>query len=78
MFGLAGLKDEQSIREMTDRYVVVTPEECVELAHEYGRGGTLGFSPLMGGLDPEFAWESLELFDAEVLPALRTSGLLDE
>jgi hypothetical protein len=33
--------------------------------------GTLLFHPLMGGLDPELAWESLELFASAVLPKLR-------
>ena len=78
MFGLAGLKDTATIRSETARYRVVTPEECIALAHEFGRGGTLGFSPLMGGLDPQFAWESLELFEARVLPAIAGAGLLDE
>lgn len=27
--------------------------------------------PLMGGLPPDLAWESLELIAAKVLPALR-------
>jgi alkanesulfonate monooxygenase SsuD/methylene tetrahydromethanopterin reductase-like flavin-dependent oxidoreductase (luciferase family) len=49
-------------------YVVVTPEECRELA-EASRGLTL--HPLMGGIDPALAWESLRLIEAEVLPHLR-------
>jgi hypothetical protein len=49
------------------QYKVVTPTQCVELAR---REGFLSFKPLMGGLDPAFAWESLRLFEKEVLPAL--------
>jgi hypothetical protein len=30
----------------------------------------LMFHPLMGGLDPEVAWENLKLFETEVLPHL--------
>ena len=32
------------------------------------------FNPLAGGLPPALPWESLELFAAEVLPALRPEG----
>jgi len=50
-------------------YRVVTPDECVALAEEYGR---VLLHPLMGGLSPALAWESLELFERAVLPRLRT------
>lgn len=49
---------------------VVTPEQCIEMARQEG---ALLFDPLFGGLSPDLAWESLELFEARVLPALRTS-----
>jgi alkanesulfonate monooxygenase SsuD/methylene tetrahydromethanopterin reductase-like flavin-dependent oxidoreductase (luciferase family) len=48
-------------------YKIVTPEDCIAL---YRKEGTLSFKPLMGGLDPDFAWESLRLFEHEVLPRL--------
>jgi len=48
-------------------YRVVTPDEAVALAHE---NGVLVFHPLMGGLDPDLGWESLELFASAVLPRL--------
>lgn len=54
------------------RSVVVTPEHCVELVHSTG---VLSLHPLMGGLDPELAAESLELIEHEVLPVLIASGL---
>jgi len=50
-------------------YRVVTPEGCLQLIDE-GGVGLLVLHPLMGGLDPELAWSSLELFAAEVLPRL--------
>jgi alkanesulfonate monooxygenase SsuD/methylene tetrahydromethanopterin reductase-like flavin-dependent oxidoreductase (luciferase family) len=53
-------------------YKVVTPDECIELANELGDFGTLLFHPLMGGIPPDLAWESLELFEAKVLPRLRS------
>jgi len=52
-------------------YAVVTPAECVAMARAKGPDGQLTLHPLMGGLDPALAWESLELFAAEVLPELR-------
>ncbi len=49
------------------RYAVVTPGECVDLAR---RDGRLTLHPLMGGIEPELAWQSLRLLEAEVLPHL--------
>jgi alkanesulfonate monooxygenase SsuD/methylene tetrahydromethanopterin reductase-like flavin-dependent oxidoreductase (luciferase family) len=49
------------------RYAVLTPDEAVALAK---RDGRLMLHPLMGGLAPELAWQSLALFEAEVLPRL--------
>jgi alkanesulfonate monooxygenase SsuD/methylene tetrahydromethanopterin reductase-like flavin-dependent oxidoreductase (luciferase family) len=49
-------------------YEIVTPEEAIDLVR--GRGA-VSFKPLMGGLDPDVGWESLQLFEAKVLPALR-------
>jgi alkanesulfonate monooxygenase SsuD/methylene tetrahydromethanopterin reductase-like flavin-dependent oxidoreductase (luciferase family) len=48
-------------------YRVVTPQECVALARATD---SLTFKPLVGGLDPEAAWESLQLFADKVLPHL--------
>jgi hypothetical protein len=49
-------------------YLVVSPDECVALARE--TGSLLLHHPLMGGLDPDLAWESLELVASKVLPRL--------
>lgn len=48
-------------------YRVVTPDECLDLARQ---SGSLAFKPLVGGLDPDLAWESLETFEHKVLPRL--------
>jgi alkanesulfonate monooxygenase SsuD/methylene tetrahydromethanopterin reductase-like flavin-dependent oxidoreductase (luciferase family) len=61
------LTDAASVRS-DGRYLVVRPQECVELAAERGM---LAFRPLMGGLHPDLAWQSLRLFEREVLPVLR-------
>ena len=50
------------------RYLVLTPEEAVEQISK-DRGLTL--HPLMGGIHPDLAWESLRLLEHEVLPKVR-------
>lgn len=51
-------------------YQIVTPEQCAAIARELGPGGRIALHPLMGGMDPDLGWESLELFAAKVLPQL--------
>jgi alkanesulfonate monooxygenase SsuD/methylene tetrahydromethanopterin reductase-like flavin-dependent oxidoreductase (luciferase family) len=51
-------------------YRIVTPDECVQLIDELGPTGALCFHPLMGGMDPDLGWESLELYATKVLPRL--------
>jgi alkanesulfonate monooxygenase SsuD/methylene tetrahydromethanopterin reductase-like flavin-dependent oxidoreductase (luciferase family) len=51
-------------------YVIITPEECVQLAHDLGPMGSLVLHPLIGGMPPDQAWPSLELIASKVLPAL--------
>jgi alkanesulfonate monooxygenase SsuD/methylene tetrahydromethanopterin reductase-like flavin-dependent oxidoreductase (luciferase family) len=52
-------------------YRVVSPEEAVALAESLGSESTFALSPLLGGLDPEFAWQSLRLFEREVWPHIK-------
>lgn len=49
-------------------YVVLTPDECVDLAERTGR---VILHPLMGGLDPAIGWQSLKLFEEKVLPRIK-------
>jgi alkanesulfonate monooxygenase SsuD/methylene tetrahydromethanopterin reductase-like flavin-dependent oxidoreductase (luciferase family) len=58
---------EDDVRR-SDVYKVVTPDGCVELAREHGR---VLLHPLMGGIEPELGWASLELFASAVLPRIR-------
>ncbi len=60
------LVDAESLRT-SGRYLVVSPEECVELVR---RDDGLVLHPLMGGIPPELAWESLHLVEREVLPSV--------
>lgn len=49
---------------------VYTPEELVDTCRAMGPDGVVHLTPLEGGLPPDLAWESLHLFEAEVLPHL--------
>ncbi len=51
----------------TGNFQIVTPEQCLKIAQ---RCDEIMFDPLYGGIPPEIAWESLELFRTEVLPEL--------
>ncbi|MCG8591031.1 MAG: LLM class flavin-dependent oxidoreductase [Proteobacteria bacterium] len=63
------MEDVATIRQL-GLHAVVTPDECVALAEKLGPETPLLFHPLVGGLDPDVAWESLELFVSAVLPRL--------
>ena len=56
-------------------YQVMTPETCIDLVREGRVRGSLVFHPLMGGLSPEIAKESLELLEQRVWPRLRGSDM---
>jgi alkanesulfonate monooxygenase SsuD/methylene tetrahydromethanopterin reductase-like flavin-dependent oxidoreductase (luciferase family) len=62
--------DDIAAARATGFYRVLTPDECVELARTLPPEAGLIFKPLIGGLAPEHAWSSLELFASKVLPAL--------
>jgi len=55
------------LRSENGPYRIVTPEEAVAMIRA---GAPLPYQPLSGGCPPELAWESLKLYEAEVLPAL--------
>jgi hypothetical protein len=66
-------KDADELRE-SGLYLVLTPDDLIHRLMDLGPGADLVFHPLMGGLDPELAWSSLNLFDKHVLPALISAG----
>jgi alkanesulfonate monooxygenase SsuD/methylene tetrahydromethanopterin reductase-like flavin-dependent oxidoreductase (luciferase family) len=55
--------------------MVVTPDQCVALAQSLGAHSEITLQPLMGGLDPEVSWASLQLFEQKVLPRLTELGM---
>ena len=50
---------------------IVTPEECIAIAHDVGMFGGITHHPMCGGTPPEHGWESLRLFADKVLPHIR-------
>jgi hypothetical protein len=51
-------------------YQVLTPCECLRLITGLQQGAVVTLRPLMGGIHPDDAWASLELFTEQVLPQL--------
>jgi hypothetical protein len=49
---------------------VLTPDQLIEQARALGPSGTVMLHPLMGGMDPDLAWQSLHLIETVVLPEL--------
>lgn len=49
-------------------YRVVTPQDCVAMIRDLGPHAIFTLHPLISGLDPETAWQGLELFASTVLP----------
>jgi len=77
--GYVHAESEAALRERGD-YPVLTPEQLIERARGLGAGTTVMLHPLVGGLDPDFSWAMLELFEKRVMPALReapTQGARD-
>jgi alkanesulfonate monooxygenase SsuD/methylene tetrahydromethanopterin reductase-like flavin-dependent oxidoreductase (luciferase family) len=62
-------KENASLAELraSGPYRVFTPAECISFAKQIGH---LALRPLCGGMDPELAWESLQLIEKKVLPQL--------
>jgi alkanesulfonate monooxygenase SsuD/methylene tetrahydromethanopterin reductase-like flavin-dependent oxidoreductase (luciferase family) len=64
------LQDEQALRHC-GMFAVLTPEELVDRAPSLvAGGGSLSFTPLLGGLSPELGWQSLNLLKT-AMPKLR-------
>ena len=55
-------------------YAFVTPEQCIELHATLGPHDRLVLHPLVGGLDPDIGWRSVELFTTKVAPAIRAGA----
>jgi alkanesulfonate monooxygenase SsuD/methylene tetrahydromethanopterin reductase-like flavin-dependent oxidoreductase (luciferase family) len=54
----------------TGQYRVLTPAQYVDELRAKGDFGMAVLHPMMGGIPPKLAWESLRLLETEVLPEL--------
>jgi len=54
------------------QFVVGTPEQVRTRLEQVPPDGSVTLSPLAGGLPPDLAWASLELFAAQVMPFVRS------
>ncbi len=70
--GYVTTDDTEALRA-TGQYRVLTPDDLVAEIRERGEFGFTLFHPLMGGVPPAMGWESLHLFEHEVLPRLTAS-----
>lgn len=66
--------DDADALRASGRYLVLTPDEAVELATTRG---SLTLKPLMGGLHPDIGWETLELVATDVIPRLQQTPVKD-
>ena len=67
--GYVTTDDTEALRA-TGQYRVLTPDDLVAEIREKGEYGFTLFHPLVGGVPPAMGWESLHLFEHEVLPRL--------
>jgi alkanesulfonate monooxygenase SsuD/methylene tetrahydromethanopterin reductase-like flavin-dependent oxidoreductase (luciferase family) len=64
--------DDPAVVRASPEYQVVTPDECLNLLRDLeSTCSHVAINPILVGLSPELAWESLELFVNEVLPKFR-------
>ncbi|MBO0731222.1 MAG: LLM class flavin-dependent oxidoreductase [Acidimicrobiaceae bacterium] len=67
--GYQPVVDADALRSL-GQYRVVTPDVLVAETKEKGPEALVMLHPLMGGIPPSLAWESLRLFERDVLPRL--------
>ena len=69
--GYSGADDADELRA-SGQYRVLTPDELVADLEARGPFAFALLHPMLGGIPPELAWESLHLLEHEVLPRLGT------
>jgi alkanesulfonate monooxygenase SsuD/methylene tetrahydromethanopterin reductase-like flavin-dependent oxidoreductase (luciferase family) len=70
-----GMHDVDPLREK-GLFVVWTPDEFVEKAAKMNPLGTISMAPLLGGLNPQEGWRSLQLLKT-IMPRLQQFGVSD-
>ncbi|MFK8047787.1 MAG: hypothetical protein AB8B81_05065 [Halioglobus sp.] len=62
--------DPKKLRE-AGAYQILSPEQAATLINSMNGVSTFILTPLLGGIDPEFAWKGLKIFEREVWPHVR-------
>lgn len=60
--------EDLSVLRSLGMHQIVTPSEAIEIIKNLPEEGQVMFHPLMGGLNPDLAWQNLKTFETEVLP----------
>ena len=60
----------ETIRQ-SPAYKVVTPDQALELVETLGQHSVLYLNPLLAGIDPDFSWRRLKLYELKVHPHIR-------
>ena len=66
----AGKMTAETIRQ-SPAYQVLTPDEALALTEVLGDHSVLYLNPLLAGIDPDYSWQMLKLYEREVHPYLR-------
>jgi alkanesulfonate monooxygenase SsuD/methylene tetrahydromethanopterin reductase-like flavin-dependent oxidoreductase (luciferase family) len=62
--------DDLDALRATGQYRVITPEQLIDELKAGGPFASAMLHPMMGGIPPAVAWESLRLIERDVLPAV--------
>ncbi len=62
--------DDLDALRATGQYRVLTPQELIDQLSAGGPFASATIHPMMGGIPPAVAWESLRLIESEVIPAV--------
>ncbi len=62
---------DPALLRQSGAYQVLPPEQAIEMIEGMDDCSTFILFPLLGGLDPTFAWEGLRRFEKEVWPHVR-------
>jgi alkanesulfonate monooxygenase SsuD/methylene tetrahydromethanopterin reductase-like flavin-dependent oxidoreductase (luciferase family) len=67
--------DDYDALRASRAYNVYRPEELIAAARDMISAQPIMLHPLCGGIHPDLAWQSLQLFASDVLPTLRDEGI---
>lgn len=71
---LPGIRTVEEVRA-SRRYLIVTPDDLIDLLTERGDGAAMTLYPLCGGMPIDEAWKSVHLLTDVVLPGLQARGV---